>query len=121
MEQSTGLMLRDVRGNTLSHHGTRHVNLTVGTHGQRANIDFQVAGISDNILSLGKLLRNGFVFRLNVESDSIMCHQTKPTTTVRLFLHTISSRIHVRLVAADGFPVKLSSRSPTSFAGSSIG
>ena len=33
---STGLTLRDVQGNTLSHHGTRHVNLTVGTRGQRA-------------------------------------------------------------------------------------
>ena len=40
---STGLTLRDVPGNTLSHHGTRHVNLTVGTQGQRGNIDFQVA------------------------------------------------------------------------------
>ena len=56
---------RDVqRGNPLSHHGTRHVNLSVGTGGQRANIDFQIADISDNIISLGKLLRNGFVFNL---------------------------------------------------------
>ena len=36
-KQSTGLKLRDVQGNTLSHHGTR-LNLTVGTQGQRANI-----------------------------------------------------------------------------------
>ena len=34
--------------------------LLVGSAGQRANIDFQVAEVSDNILSLGTLLRNGF-------------------------------------------------------------
>ena len=59
-----GVTLRDVQGNPLSHHGTRHVNLSVSTRGQRANIDFQIADISNNILSLGKLLRNGFVFKL---------------------------------------------------------
>ena len=60
-------LTRDVQGNPLSGHGTRHVNLRVGTQGQRANIDFQIADISDNIPSLGKLLRNGFVFSLNGE------------------------------------------------------
>ena len=59
--KSTKLMLRDVQGNAPSHHGRRHVNLTVGTQEQRATIDFQVADVCDNILSLGKLLRNGFV------------------------------------------------------------
>ena len=52
LKKSAGVTLRDVQGNSLSHHGTRHVK----------NIDFQIADISDNILSLGKLLRNGFVF-----------------------------------------------------------
>ena len=73
-KKSTGLKLRDVQGNTLSHHGTRHVNLTVGTQGQRANIDFQVADISDDRLSLDKLLRNGIVSRLNGENGSFFCH-----------------------------------------------
>ena len=67
LKKSAGVALRDVQGNPLSHHGTRHVNLSVGTRGQRANIDFQVAHISDNILSLGKLLRNEFVFSLRRE------------------------------------------------------
>ena len=49
--------------NKLSHHGTRYVNLTVGTQGQRTNIDFQVADISDNIFSLENLLRSVLVFR----------------------------------------------------------
>ena len=119
-KKSAGLTLRDVQGTTLSHHGTRNVNLTVGTQGRRANIDCQVADISDDILSLGKLLRNGFVFRLNVDSESIKYHRADPTTTVPLFLHKKSLRIHatplihrVRLVADDDIPVKLSSRSPT--------
>ena len=64
-----------------------------GTQGQRANIDFQIADISDNMLSLGKLLRNGFVFNLRGETDSIMYHQRDPTTTVQLFLHKNSLRI----------------------------
>ena len=46
-KKSTRLTLRAVQGNTASHDGTRHVNLTVGTQGQRADIDFQVADISD--------------------------------------------------------------------------
>ena len=115
-KQSTG-KLRDVQGNTLSHHGTR-LNLTVGTQGQRANIDFQVADISDKILSSRKLLRNGSVFRFNGESTTQSCI-TEPTT-VPLFPHKNSFRIHarplihhVRLVAEDGSPVRLSSRSPT--------
>ena len=64
------------------------------TQGQRANIEFQIADISDNILNSGKLLRNGFVFSLKGENDSIMCHQSAPTTTVPLFLHKRSLRIH---------------------------
>ena len=42
-EKSTTLTLRDVQGNPLSQHGTRHVNLRVGTQGQRVNIDFQTS------------------------------------------------------------------------------
>ena len=85
-----------MQGKTLSHHKTRHVNLTVGTQGQRVNNDFQVADISDNILSLEKLLRNGFVFRLNCGNDSIMYHRNDPTSTVKLFLHNKSLRILAR-------------------------
>ena len=67
-----------------------------GNTGQRANIDFQVADISGNVFCLGKLLRNGFVFRLNGEND------------------TIAELIdQVRHVAADDIPVKVSSRPPT--------
>ena len=52
LKKSAGLTVRDVQGNPLPHHGTRHVNLSVGKRGQRANIDFQIAGVmSDNILS----------------------------------------------------------------------
>ena len=91
------MTLRDVQGNPLSHHGTRHVNLSVGTRGQRANIDFQIADISDNILSLVKLLRNGFVFNLRGENDSIMYHHRDPTTTV---------------VMEDDMPVRLCGQSP---------
>ena len=54
LKKCAGVTLRDVQGNPLTHHGTRHVNLRVGTRGQRAHIDFQIADISDNILSLGK-------------------------------------------------------------------
>ena len=67
-------MLRDVQGSAPRHHGTLQK--------QRANIDFQVADISDSILSLVKLLRNGLVFRLNGVNDSIMYHRIEPTTTV---------------------------------------
>ena len=31
LKKSAGMTLRDVQGNPLSHHGTRHVNLSVGT------------------------------------------------------------------------------------------
>ena len=86
-KKSVGLTLRDVQGNPLSHHGARHVNLSVGTGGQRANIDFQIADKSDNILRLAKLLRNGFVFNLRGETDSIMYHQRDPTKIVSLFSH----------------------------------
>ena len=86
-KKSAGLRLRDVQGNPLSHHGTRHVNLSVERRGQRANIDFQIADISDNILSLEKLLRNGFVFNIRRKTDLIMYHQLYPTTIVPLFLH----------------------------------
>ena len=65
LKSAQDLTLRDVQGNTLSHHGTRHVNVTVGTQGHRANIDFQVVDILDNKISFEKLFRNGFVFRLN--------------------------------------------------------
>ena len=51
LKRSVKLTLRDVQGNPLSHHGTRHVNLRVGTQGQRANIDFQIADISDDRLN----------------------------------------------------------------------
>ena len=61
------------------------------------------------------------MFRLNGENDSIMYHQTDPTMTVPVFFHDNSLRIHarplihhVRLVAGDDIPVKLSSRSRTS-------
>ncbi len=84
-ERSAKLTLRDVQGNPLSHHGTRHVDLRVGTQGHRANIDFQIADVSGNILSLGKLLKKGCVFSLKGENDSIMYHQSDPTTTVPFF------------------------------------
>ena len=119
LKKSMGLTLSDVQGIPLSHHGTRHVNLSVVTGGQRANIDFQIADISDNILSLGKLLRNGFVFNLRRETDSIMYHQRKPTTNVPLFLHKNSLRIraspivyHVSPVMEEDMPVRLSAQSP---------
>ena len=119
LKKSVKLTLADLQGNPLSHHGTRHVNLRVGTQGQRANIVFQIAAISDNILSLGKLLRNRFVFSLKEENDSIMVHQNDPTTTVPLFLHRTSLRIranrtvrHVSPVVEDDMPLRLSSRSP---------
>ena len=95
---SRRLMLRDAQGSALSHRGTRHVSLTVGTEGQRSDIDFQVADISHNMLSLEKTLRNGFVFRLNGESNSTMFHRDDPTTTVSPFLHKNSLRIHARLL-----------------------
>ena len=98
--------------------GTRYVNLRVGTQGQRANIDFQIANISDNILSLGKLLRNGIVFNLRRENDSIMHHQSDSATSVLLFLHKNSLRIranpivpHVSPVVEDDMTLRLSSRS----------
>ena len=96
-----------------------HVNLSVGTGGQRANIDFQIADISDNMLSLGKLLRNGFVFKLKGETDSMLYHQRDPTTTVPLFLQKNSLRIranpivhHVSPVMEEDMPVRLSAQSP---------
>ena len=120
LKRSVRLTLRDVQGNKLPHHGTRHVILRVGTQGQRANIDFQIADKPDNVLSLGKLLRNGFVFILKGETDSIMYHQSDPTTTAPSFLHTNSLRIransivrHVSLVAEDDMPLRLSSQSPS--------
>ena len=64
LKKIAGVTLRDVQSNPLSHHGTRHVNLSVGTPGQRANIDFQIADTSDNILGLGKLLRNWICVQL---------------------------------------------------------
>ena len=60
------------------------------------------------------------MFRLNGEIDSIMYHRSGPTTKVPLFLNKNSLRVHakplihhVRLVAADDIPVRLSSRPPT--------
>ena len=54
LKKSVRFTLRDVQGNPFSHHRTRHVNLRVGTQGQRANIDFQIdfwiADIFDNKL-----------------------------------------------------------------------
>ena len=118
-KKSVGLTLRDVQGNPLSHHGTRHVNLSVGTGGQRANTDFQIANISDNMLSKVKLLRNWFVFKLRGETDSIMYHQRDPTTTVPFFLQKNSLRIgaspivhHVSPVMEEDMPVRLSAQAP---------
>ena len=54
LKESERLTLRDVQGNALSYHGTRYASLREGTLGQRANIDFQPADISDNLLSLVK-------------------------------------------------------------------
>ena len=119
LKKSAGVTLRDVQGNPSSHHGTRHVNQSVGTRGQRANIDFQIADISDNKLSLGKLLRNGFVFKLRRSNESILYHHRDPTTTVPLFLHKNSLRIranpivhHVSPVMEDDMPVRLFGQSP---------
>ena len=91
----------------------------MGTRGQRANIDFQIADISDNMLSLGKLLRNGFVINLRGENDSIMYHHRDPTTTVPLFLHKNSLRIranrivhHVSPEMEEDMPLRLSAQSP---------
>ena len=119
LKKCAGVTLRDAQGNPLSHHGTRHVKLKVGTRGQRANIDFQIADISDNILSLGNFLRNGFVFNLRGENDLIMYHHRDPTTTVPLFLHKNRLRMrakpmvyHVSPVMEDDMPVRLSSQSP---------
>ena len=109
-EKSAKFTLRDVQGNPLSHHGTRHVNLRVGTQGQQENIDFQIADVSDNMFSPGQRLRKGFVFSLKRENDSIMYHQSNPTTTLQLFLHKNSLRVHARpfvqhvsLVVVDDF------------------
>ena len=119
LKKSAGVTLRDVQGNPLSHYGTRHFNLSVGTRRQRTNIDFQIADISDNIISLEKLLRNGFVFNFRGENDSIMYHHRDRTTTVPLFLHKNSLRIrtnpsvhHVSPVMEDDMPVRLSCQSP---------
>ena len=90
------------------------------TKKQRANIDFQVA----DILSLGKLLRNGFAFRLGGENSSITYHRHDPTLTVPLFLHKTSFGMHVihhvRPVAADDILPGLFSIADKA-AGSSIG
>ena len=119
LKKSAGVTLRDVQGNPLSHHGTRYVNLSVGTRGQRANIDFQIADKSVNMLSLGKLLRNGFVFNLRGENDSIMYHHRDQTTTVPFLLHKNSLGIranpivhHVSPVINIDMPVRLSGQSP---------
>ena len=98
MKKSARLTVRDVQGNPSSHHGTRHVYPSVGTRGPRANIDFQIADMSDNILILGKLLRNGFVFNLRRETDSIMYHQRDPTKTFPLLLHKNSLRIRANRI-----------------------
>ena len=85
--------MRDVQSNPLSHHGTRHVNLSVGTRVHRANIDFKIADISDNILSLVK--------------------------HVPLFLHKDSLRIranpiahHVSPAMMEDMPLRPSAKSP---------
>ena len=84
-KQSTGLKLRDVQGNTLSHHGTR-LNLTVGTQGQRANTDFQVADISDKILSNGICVRVQQEERLNHVSPNRRLFHCFRTRTVCVFM-----------------------------------
>ena len=68
---------------------------------------------------LVKLLRNGVVFNVKGENDSIRCHHRDPTTTVPLFLHKNSLRIranpivhHVSPVMEDDMPVRLSAQSP---------
>ena len=73
------------------------------------------ASISDKRLSLGKLLRNGFVFSLKGENDSMLYHQSDPTTTDPLFLHKNSLRIHANPIvhhvspdAEDDKPLRLS-------------
>ena len=75
------------------------------------NIDFQML-TSDNTLSLGKLFRNGLVVSWKGETDSIMYHQSDPTTTVPLFLHKNSLRVranpivyHVSLAVEDDMPL----------------
>ena len=82
------------------------------------NIDFQMH-TSDNTLSLGKLFRNGLVVSWKGETDSIMYHQSDPTTTVPFFLHKNSLRVranpivhHVSLAVEDDMPLRLSSLSP---------
>ena len=64
LKKSAGLTLRDVQGNPLSHHGTRHVNLSVGTRGQRANIEFQIADISDNTCQFGETIEERVCIQL---------------------------------------------------------
>ena len=68
----------------------------------------------------GKLLRNGSVFSLKGETDSIMYHQCVPATTVPSFLQKKKNlRIraspavhHVSPVVQDDMPLRLSSRTP---------
>ena len=69
--------------------------------------------------TFGETLRNGFVFNLRGENDSIMYHHRDPTTTAPSFLHKNSLRIranpivhHVSPVMEDDVPVRLSGQSP---------
>ena len=62
--------LYDAQGALLKDGGTRTVPLLLGPEGQRAKVTFRVTTVRNPILSLGKLLREGFEFSL--KSDSLV-------------------------------------------------
>ena len=65
-QPAEGGVLRDVQGNALEQHGSKRVALIVGPPAceRPASCRFRVAAVSDDILSLGKLKREGFHFVL---------------------------------------------------------
>ena len=63
LRKATGGIMNDAQGNRIPEHGTRDVFLRLA-HGRIAKVTFRVANVKNPILSLGRLIREGFDFAL---------------------------------------------------------
>ena len=90
--------LRDVQRGVLQQYGVRDVTLQIGPSGiTAAQCAFKVADVTDDVLSLGRLLRRGDEFDLSLGRGCSMVPRGRPDKAVPLFLHNNSLRLQALL------------------------
>ena len=98
------LKLKDVQQNDLVISGQKTVPMLVGPTGGRrameATAAFRVAEVRDNILSLGKLFRNGFSFSFGPGG----CSMEKDGRKVTLYLERNSLRVETHVLERPSRP-----------------